>query len=122
MEAAKSNMCLKILLENAMPETHINVAMAEAALSAASQVFMSGIPINQIPRHKTCLKTLCTLTTTIQTAFKTRAHRKVPTHYDLNHPSDANAEVTHRQQRVPPLVENHTYLFAVSLFVCCFLY
>lgn len=118
MEAAKSNMRRKILLENAMPETRVNVAMAEAALSAASQVFMSGIAITQIPRYETCLKTLCTLTTTIRAAFKTRARREIPTHYDLNRPSDANAEVTHRQQRVPPLVENHAYLFVVSPFYC----
>ncbi|KAG2335606.1 hypothetical protein BDR05DRAFT_1006636 [Suillus weaverae] len=110
MQAAKSNMRHKVLLENAMPETRVNAAMAEAALSAASQDFMSGIAITQIPRYETCLKTLCTLTTTIRAAFKTRARREVPTHYDLNRPSDANAEVTHRQQRVPTLVENHAYL------------
>ncbi|KAG2336154.1 hypothetical protein BDR05DRAFT_1006122 [Suillus weaverae] len=86
MQAAKSNMRHKVLLENAMPETRINAAMAEAALLAASQDFMSGIAITQIPRYETCLKTLCTLTTTIW--------------------------VTHRQQRVPTLVENHAYLFA----------
>ncbi|KAG2030388.1 hypothetical protein BDR03DRAFT_1017200 [Suillus americanus] len=111
MEVAKSNMRRKILLENAMPEAGTNAAMAEAALLAASQEFMSGVPINQLPQHKTCLKTLHTLTTTIWATFKMKARCKVPTHYDLNRPSDANAEVTHRLQCVLQLVENHAYLF-----------
>lgn len=115
MEAAKSNMRRQVLLQNAMPEGAANTAMAEAALSAASREYMPGEPI---PNYDTCLKTLRTLTTTIRTAFKTRARREVPTYYDLNRPSDANAEVAHRQQRVPTLVENHAYLFAVSLSFC----
>lgn len=115
MEAAKSNMRRQVLLQNAMPEGAANTAMAEAALSAASREYMPGEPI---PNYDTCLKTLRTLTTTIRTAFKTRARREVPTYYDLNRPSDANAEVAHRQQCVPTLVENHAYLFAVSLSFC----
>ncbi|KAG1897124.1 uncharacterized protein F5891DRAFT_1192301 [Suillus fuscotomentosus] len=108
MEAAKSNMRRKVLLENAMPETGVNTAMAEAALSAARQDFM---PDAEVPNYETCLKSLRTLTTTIRTAFKTRACREVPVHYDLNRPLDANAEIAHRKQRVPILVENHAYLF-----------
>ncbi|KAG1828796.1 hypothetical protein EV424DRAFT_1344544 [Suillus variegatus] len=81
MEAVKSNMCRKVLLDNAMPKTGINTVMAEAALSTAHQDFM---PDAEVPNYETCLKTLRTLTTTIQTAFKTRAHHKVPVHYDLN--------------------------------------
>ncbi|KAG2034917.1 hypothetical protein BDR03DRAFT_1013083 [Suillus americanus] len=48
---------------------------------------------------------------TVWTTFKTKAHHKVPTRYDISHPSDANAEVTHRLQCVLQLVENHAYLF-----------
>lgn len=80
------------------------------------QVFMFGIAITQISRYETYLKTLCTLTTTIRAAFKIRVHYEIPTHYVLNYPSDSNTEVTHRQQCMPLLVENHTYLFVVSLF------
>jgi hypothetical protein len=115
MDAAKFNMRRKVLLENAMPETGINTAMAEAALSTARQDFM---PDAEVPNYDTCLKTLRTLTTTIRTAFKTRARREVPVHYDLNRPLDADAEITHRQQRVPILVENHAYLFLVSVSFC----
>ncbi|KAG1888462.1 uncharacterized protein F5891DRAFT_987801 [Suillus fuscotomentosus] len=108
MEATKSNMRCKVLLENAMPETGINTAMAEAALSAARQDFM---PDAEVPNYETCLKSLRTLTTTIRTAFKTRVRREVPVHYDLNRPLDANAEIMHRKERVPILIENHVYLF-----------
>ncbi|KAG2361754.1 hypothetical protein BDR07DRAFT_1485531 [Suillus spraguei] len=92
-----------------MPDGDTSIAMAEEVLSAASKEFLPG---EQIPNYDICLKMLRTLTSTIRTAFKMRARREVPTHYNLNHPSDPNAEVTHRQQRVPTLVENHAYLFA----------
>ncbi|KAG1800870.1 uncharacterized protein HD556DRAFT_1304856 [Suillus plorans] len=108
MEAAKSNMRCKVLLENAMPETGANATMAEAALSTARWDFM---PDAEVPNYETCLKTLRTLTTTIRMAFKTRARHEVPVHYDLNRPLDANMEITHRKQRVPTLIENHAYLF-----------
>ncbi|KAG1840970.1 hypothetical protein C8R48DRAFT_787798 [Suillus tomentosus] len=83
MEATKSNMRRKVLLENAMPETGVNTAMAEAALSAAREDFM---PDAEVPNYETF-------------------------HYDLNRPLDANTEIAHRKQRVPILVENHAYLF-----------
>ncbi|KAG2335851.1 hypothetical protein BDR05DRAFT_953775 [Suillus weaverae] len=83
MQAAKLNMRRKVLLENTMPKTRVNAAMAEAALSAASQDFMSGIAITQIPRYEMCLKTLCTLTTTIWAAFKTRLCGKTTLHEEL---------------------------------------
>ncbi|KAG2038721.1 hypothetical protein BDR03DRAFT_1009698 [Suillus americanus] len=48
---------------------------------------------------------------TVWATFKMKAHYKVPTHYNLDHLSDANAKVTHRLQHVLQLVENHAYLF-----------
>jgi hypothetical protein len=62
MDAAKFNMCCKVLLENTMPKTGINMAMVEAALSTARQDFMPDV---EVPNYETCLKTLRTLTTTI---------------------------------------------------------
>ncbi|KAG1889626.1 uncharacterized protein F5891DRAFT_987350 [Suillus fuscotomentosus] len=108
MEAAKSNMCHKVLLENAMPKMGINMVMAEASLSAACQDFM---PDAEVPNYETCLKSLQTLTMTIWTTFKTRVYHKVPVHHDFNRPLDANVEIMHRKQCVPILVENHVYLF-----------
>ncbi|KAG2146451.1 uncharacterized protein EDB93DRAFT_1104430 [Suillus bovinus] len=55
MEGAKSNVHHKVILENAMPEMGINMAMAEAALLTAHQDFM---PDMEIPNYQTCLKTL----------------------------------------------------------------
>lgn len=123
MKEAKQVMRGKVLLENAMPDTAANNAMARAALLEATKRIVPTALLDTLPQiirhYDVSIKTMCTITTTVRTAFKKEARNAIliPEHYNLSLPlSDTRSEADHRRDTVAPLLINQAYLF-VSLFL-----
>ncbi|KAG1853040.1 hypothetical protein F4604DRAFT_1686495 [Suillus subluteus] len=118
MKEAKQVMRHKVLLENAMPDTATNMAMAQATLLEAVKRIVPTALLNTLARilhhYNTSVRTICTITTTVRTAFKKEARNAilVPEHYNLTLPlDDPRSQTDHRRDTVGPLLIDQVYLF-----------
>ncbi|KAG2118342.1 hypothetical protein BD769DRAFT_1390681 [Suillus cothurnatus] len=118
MKEAKQIMRRKVMLENVMPDTATNKAMARVALLEATKYLVPTTLLDTLAHiichYEVSVKTICTITTTVRTVFKREACNAVliPDHYGLSLLfSDVRSEANHRQDTVAPLLINQAYLF-----------
>ncbi|KAG1851930.1 hypothetical protein F4604DRAFT_1686752 [Suillus subluteus] len=113
MKEAKQVMWRKVLLENAMPDTATNMAMAQATLLEAVKCIVPTALLNTLARilhhYDTSVRTICTIMTTVRTAFKKEAHNAILVleHYNLTLPlDDPRSQTDHRQDTEDPTIQS----------------